>query len=132
MTGAWNSWHVGDFNYDAGTQFEAALKSGQQLSPGDIKKIQDLVVEPTTAGFFNIPVCAVYDLRYFPVAGNGNRESLFLHYARMLLRSPDLPILSSYILEANPVCFTSGLQLVHERPHRGRNAGLKEHLQTRC
>lgn len=62
------SWLAGDFNYDLAKSFEG-LTTGTSLSSDDITKLTSLVISPETAGFFNIPVCRILDLRAFPPAG---------------------------------------------------------------
>ncbi|CAF9943558.1 MAG: hypothetical protein ALECFALPRED_000655 [Alectoria fallacina] len=66
IEGSVASWQVGDFNYDAASHYQDAFSSGQPLTLDSVKSLQELDIAPETAGFFNIPVCAAYDLRLFP------------------------------------------------------------------
>lgn len=70
IKGSVASWQVGDFNYDAASQYQDAFSSGQPLTSDLVKALQALDIAPETAGFFNIPVCATYDLRFFPPAAS--------------------------------------------------------------
>ena len=62
------SWIAGDFDYDLSKSFEG-LTTGTTLSSDDVTKLTTLSISPETAGFFNIPVCRILDLRAFPPAG---------------------------------------------------------------
>lgn len=70
IKGSVASWQAGDFNYDAASQYQDAFSSGQPLTSDLVKSLQALDIAPETAGFFNIPVCATYDLRFFPPAAS--------------------------------------------------------------
>ncbi len=70
IKGSVASWQVGDFNYDAASQYQDAFNSGQPLTSDLVQSLQALDIAPETAGFFNIPVCATYDLRFFPPAAS--------------------------------------------------------------
>lgn len=70
IKGSVASWQAGDFNYDAASQYQDAFSSGKPLTEDLVKSLQDLDIAPETAGFFNIPVCATYDLRFFPPAAS--------------------------------------------------------------
>lgn len=68
IRGSVASWRAGDFGYDAASPFQDVLSSGQPLSEQLATALANLHIGPETAGFFNIPVCGVYDLRFFPPA----------------------------------------------------------------
>ena len=68
IKGSVASWKAGDFAYDAASIYSSALTSGNPLSSDQVSSIANLKIAPETAGLFNIPVCGVYDLRFFPPA----------------------------------------------------------------
>ena len=70
IRGSVNSWLVGDFGYDASNPYNKSLASGAGLSLDQIEAVAALVIAPETAGFFNLPVCETFDLRWFPPAAN--------------------------------------------------------------
>ena len=67
IRGSVASWAAGDFNYDVSDQFSDQLNSGA-LDDATTVAIGNLNISESTAGFFNIPVCKVYDLASFPPA----------------------------------------------------------------
>ncbi|KAK0515841.1 hypothetical protein JMJ35_001875 [Cladonia borealis] len=67
IRGSVASWAAGDFNYDVSDQFSDQLNSGA-LDDATAVAIGNLNISESTAGFFNIPVCKVYDLASFPPA----------------------------------------------------------------
>ena len=67
IRGSVASWAAGDFNYDVSDKFSDQLNSGV-LDPATAVAIGNLNISESTAGFFNIPVCKVYDLASFPPA----------------------------------------------------------------
>lgn len=71
ISGSVNSWKEGDFDYDAANPYQDAFNSDTGLSPDQVEAISKIDVVETTAGFFNIPVCQTWDLRFFPPA-SGN------------------------------------------------------------
>lgn len=77
VRGSIASWQVGDFGYDASNPYNDAFKSGAGLSPDQAANLSKLVIAEDTAGFFNIPVCQILALRFFPPA-SGSESSLFL------------------------------------------------------
>ena len=73
VRGSVASWLAGDFNYNVADQYADELNSGN-LDEATATAIGNLDVSEATAGFFNIPVCKVYDLASFPpAAGKGSR-----------------------------------------------------------
>ena len=68
IRGSVNSWLEGDFGYDASNPYNESLASGAGLSIEQVQNLSRLKIAPDTAGFFNIPVCETFDLRYFPPA----------------------------------------------------------------
>ena len=73
--GAVNSWLAGNFNYDLSAAYPDVSKG--QLSADDAESVAKLKVGMDSAGFFNLPVCKVLDLRSFPnaAAGTGYKNS---------------------------------------------------------
>ena len=67
IRGSVASWAAGDFNYDVSAQFSDQLNLGA-LDDATAVAIGNLNISESTAGFFNIPVCKVYDLASFPPA----------------------------------------------------------------
>ena len=67
IRGSVASWAAGDFNYDIGDQWSDQLTSGN-LDEATATAIGSLNISEATAGFFNIPVCRVFDLASFPPA----------------------------------------------------------------
>lgn len=67
VRGSVASWAAGDFNYDLGSQWSDQLTSGN-LDEATAVAISALDISESTAGFFNIPVCRVFDLASFPSA----------------------------------------------------------------
>ena len=72
VKGSIASWQVGDFGYDASNPYNDAFNSASGLTPDQAGQIAKLNIAEETAGFFNIPVCQTWDLRYFPPASGGN------------------------------------------------------------
>ena len=68
--GSVNSWLKGNFNYDLDKGFPQ-IGSGGAISPQDAGTIGKTGITQDTAGFFNLPVCQVKDLRSFPPASQG-------------------------------------------------------------
>lgn len=78
IRGSINSWSTGDFGYDASNPYSDTLNAGQQLSDDQIASLAKLQISEETAGLFNIPVCQMFDLRFFPPAsGSKSRLSEF-------------------------------------------------------
>ena len=71
VKGSIASWQVGDFDYDASDPFADAFNSSAGFSPDQVTQIANLNIAEETAGFFNIPVCQTWDLRFFPPASGG-------------------------------------------------------------
>ena len=67
IRGSVASWMAGDFNYDVSDQWSDQMNSGN-LDEATATAIGTLEIKESTAGFFNIPVCKVYDLNSFPPA----------------------------------------------------------------
>ena len=67
--GAVNSWLAGNYNYDLSDAYPDVSKG--ELSGTDAASLAKLSVTQDTAGFFNLPVCKVLDLRSFPNAAAG-------------------------------------------------------------
>lgn len=67
VRGSVASWAAGDFNYDVSDQWSDELNSGN-LDEATATAIGTLDISESTAGFFNIPVCRVFDLASFPPA----------------------------------------------------------------
>ena len=72
ITGSVLSWQIGDFGYDASNPYNSAFTSGSGLTTDQATALSKLVVAETTAGFFNVPVCETYDLRFFPLTSGGS------------------------------------------------------------
>ncbi|KAL6721375.1 hypothetical protein ACLMJK_000478 [Lecanora helva] len=71
IRGSINSWAAGDFAYDASNPYNDALKGGDALSADQLSSLAKFQASEETAGLFNIPVCQMFDLRFFPPA-SGN------------------------------------------------------------
>lgn len=73
--GSVNSWLAGNYNYDISDAYPDVTQG--KLSGADAANIAKLSVTQDTAGFFNLPVCKVLDLRSFPnaAAGTGYKNS---------------------------------------------------------
>ena len=71
IRGSVASWAAGDFNYDVSDQYSDQLNSGN-LEEATAVAIGTLNISESTAGFFNIPVCRVFDLASFPPASPGS------------------------------------------------------------
>ena len=67
IRGSVASWAAGNFNYDVADQWSDEMTSGN-LDEATAVAIGTLDIAESTAGFFNIPVCKVYDLASFPPA----------------------------------------------------------------
>ena len=67
--GAVNSWLAGNYNYDISDAYPDLTQG--KLSAADAANLAKLSVTQDTAGFFNLPVCKVLDLRSFPNAAAG-------------------------------------------------------------
>ena len=73
VRGSVASWLAGDFNYNVADQYADQLNTGN-LDEAPATAIGNLDISEATAGFFNIPVCKVFDLASFPLAiGHGAR-----------------------------------------------------------
>ncbi|KAF6229438.1 hypothetical protein HO133_007554 [Letharia lupina] len=74
--GAVNSWLAGNYNYDLSDAYPDVSQG--KLSGTDAASLAKLSVTQDTAGFFNLPVCKVLDLRSFPnaAAGTGYANTL--------------------------------------------------------
>ena len=89
-SGSVNSWLAGNFNYDVSSAYPDVTKG--TLSADDVTSLAKLSVSQDTAGFFNLPVCKVLDLRSFPnaAAGTGfanSTLSVFFHFLTLALLS---------------------------------------------
>lgn len=75
--GTVNSWLAGNYNYDISDAYPDVTKS--KLTAADATSLAKLSVTQDRAGFFNLPVCKVLDLRSFPnaAAGTGYANSKF-------------------------------------------------------
>ena len=67
--GAVNSWLARNYNYDISSAYPDVTQG--QLTADDATNLAKLSVTQDTAGFFNLPVCRVLDLRSFPTAAKG-------------------------------------------------------------
>lgn len=80
--GAVNSWLAGNYNYDLSSAYPDVAQG--KLSGADAANLAKLSVTQDAAGFFNLPVCKVLDLRSFPIAAKGtgyaNSEWCFRSY----------------------------------------------------
>ena len=90
--GSVNSWLAGNFNYDISSAYPDVSQG--TLSADDATSLGKLAVAQDTAGFFNLPVCRVLDLRSFPSAAKGTG------YADSMLGSSFL--LFSFLLSSLP------------------------------
>ena len=70
IRGSVASWLKGNFEYDISQQFSSLLNGGNI----DASALEGLQVSQSTAGYFNIPVCRVLDLRSFPPSNANNQE----------------------------------------------------------
>ena len=68
IKGSIASWQVGDFGFDATLPYEDAFQSESGLDSEQAEEVARLPIQEETAGFFNLPVCQVLDLRFFPPA----------------------------------------------------------------
>ena len=68
IKGSVASWQAGDFGYDASDPFSDTMKKGDIFSPQQLTQLAQLDISQSSAGFFNLPVCQLYDLRGFPPA----------------------------------------------------------------
>lgn len=75
IRGSINSWSTGDFGYDASNPYSDTLNAVQKLSNDQIASLAKLQISEETAGLFNIPVCQMFDLRFFPPA-SGSKSCL--------------------------------------------------------
>ena len=105
IRGSVASWTAGDFNYDVADQWSDQLTSGN-LDESTATAIGSLDVMESTAGFFNIPVCKVYDLASFPPASPSTYAC-----ACAFLSAVSEPTLPSQSL--------SELRIVADRRHEG-------------
>jgi len=64
-------WKVGDFNYNIADQYATQLRSGD-VDTATTTTIDNIDISESTAGFFNIPVCRVFDLASFPPANGAS------------------------------------------------------------
>lgn len=80
IIGSVASWQAGDFGYDASDPYENAFNSTAGLSDDQITELSKLDIAATTAGFFNIPVCQTWDLRFFPPASGSELLVPSFHY----------------------------------------------------
>ena len=91
IRGSVASWKAGDFNYDIGDHFGDSLtKAGTSgsLDESIATAIGKLIIAEETAGFFNIPVCRVYDLRSFPPAAGSGSYCCACAYVSAVCPSP--------------------------------------------
>ena len=72
IRGSVASWKTGDFGYDASAPYQAAFTSAAGLSVDQAHALANMSFAEETAGFFNLPTCETYDLRYFPPASGGD------------------------------------------------------------
>lgn len=93
--GAVASWRAGNFNYDLSSAYPDVGLG--KLSADDATSLGRLEVKQDKAGFFNLPVCRVLDLRSFPVAarGTGFKDCELFGSCRCL---PTLFVLSRLVL----------------------------------
>lgn len=68
--GCVNSWLKGDFGYTIESGFSDLLQG--DLSAESATALGGLQITQDAAGWFNLPVCQVWDLRSFPPAAKGN------------------------------------------------------------
>ena len=68
IRGSVASWRAGDFGYDASNPYNASLSTGAGITLDQVTTLAALKIAPETAGFFNLPVCETFDLRWFPPA----------------------------------------------------------------
>lgn len=81
IRGSVNSFFAGDFGYDASNPYKDTLGAGKALSSEQVDSLSKLEITEETAGLFNIPVCQIYDLRFFPPAsGSKSLHSLYQLY----------------------------------------------------
>ena len=80
IVGSVASWQAGDFGYDASDPYENFFKSTGGLSDDQITELVNLDIAATTAGFFNIPVCQTWDLRFFPPASGSELPIPSFHH----------------------------------------------------
>ncbi len=85
--GAVNSWLAGNYNYDISHAYPDVSQG--KLSAADVTSLAKLSVTQDAAGFFNLPVCKVLDLRSFPNAAKGTG------YANSMLASV-APLITDY------------------------------------
>ena len=85
------SWLAGDFNYNVADQYADQLNTGN-LDEAPATAIGNLDISEATAGFFNIPVCKVFDLASFPPAiGHDGRACVHFRCKLTPTPSPTVP-----------------------------------------
>ena len=67
IKGSIASWQAGDFGYDASDPYNQTFRDGT-ISAQQLTQLGQLDISQSTAGFFNVPVCQLLDLRSFPPA----------------------------------------------------------------
>ena len=112
IRGSVASWAAGDFNYDVSDQFSDQLNSGV-LDPATAVAIGNLNISESTAGFFNIPVCKVYDLASFPPA-TPNGYPCACAYGSAVSKTPF------------PIPSLSKLKAVEDRRHKWQHKVIRE------
>ena len=70
--GCVNSWLKGDFGYSIESSFSDLLQG--DLSAEEATTLGGLQITQDAAGWFNLPVCQILDLRSFPPAAKGNSK----------------------------------------------------------
>ena len=107
IRGSVASWAAGDFNYDIGSQWSDQLTSGN-LDEATAMAIGTLDISEATAGFFNIPVCRVFDLASFPPA-SPQAPPCACAYASAV-SDPTFPIPTTLLSKAENYLQTGGTQ----------------------
>ena len=107
VRGSVASWAAGDFNYDIGSQWSDQLTSGN-LDEATATAIGTLDISEATAGFFNIPVCRVFDLASFPPA-SPQAPPCACAYASAV-SDPTFPIPTALLSKAENYLQTGGTQ----------------------
>lgn len=83
IRGSISSFFAGDFGYDASNPYKDTLSAGKGLSSEQVDSLSKLEITEETAGLFNIPVCQIFDLRFFPPA-SGSKSLLSLYQLHCL------------------------------------------------
>ena len=139
--GAVNSWLAGNYNYDLSSAYPDVSQG--KLSADDATNLGKLQVTQDAAGFFNLPVCKVLDLRSFPSAAKGTgfanstlafsfspynafvfcEEGLLYPPILLFFPSPCIAAPSLGVQPLNSFCQNSSLRLrlgLRSRRRRGR------------